>query len=200
MENFRVVDSGPRKIANDEYTIQDIATKRVIDLSKSWEACLMPGQKLDMTMLFVRPDRHCSSCPSCKTVCESIADEAVECRACGLHFQRIIQAEEPFPLDATRKRSSVQSPPHVAGTLAATGKRNFVDDDYEEEVRQYRRIKVIGKRATTNERRRGLQPTASCYWSVSDQESFLSLVKVFGTDWQQIASRLGNKTPLMVYK
>ena len=167
-----MVDSGPRKIANDEYTIQDIVTKRVVDLSKSWEACLMPGQKLDMTMLFVRPDRHCSSCPSCKTVCESIADEAVECQACGLHFQRIVQAEEAFHTDATRKRPGVQPPPataQVAKTFSATGKRKFVDD-YEEEVRQYRRIKVIGKRAITSERRRHHQATAPTYWSVLERE------------------------------
>ena len=38
----------------------------------------------------------------------------------------------------------------------------------------------------------------SSYWSVPEQNDFINLLKYYGTDWQQIAIYLRNKTPVMV--
>ena len=41
-------------------------------------------------------------------------------------------------------------------------------------------------------------PQVSSYWSVSEQNEFPRLLAIYGTDWQQIANGLKNKTAVMV--
>lgn len=40
----------------------------------------------------------------------------------------------------------------------------------------------------------------SSYWSVHETDQFVALVRQLGSDWEEIASRIGTKTPVMVRK
>jgi len=75
------------------------ASKRQIDLYKHWDTCFMPGQRVEMRMVFQKQTRKLNSCPSCGSQSEQNTDEDVDCLKCGLTFKRIIRIEEP-PTDS----------------------------------------------------------------------------------------------------
>lgn len=76
--NFVKVTSGAEKIDRGEFAIQDTATKREIDLSRDWEVCFLPGQKVDMSMIFSTSKDDGSTCPSCGENSTRGVDEDVE--------------------------------------------------------------------------------------------------------------------------
>jgi hypothetical protein len=51
--NFQKHGSGAEKIERGEFAIQDSVTKRDIDLRTDWEVCFSPGQRVDMSMIFL---------------------------------------------------------------------------------------------------------------------------------------------------
>ncbi|EON68350.1 hypothetical protein W97_07608 [Coniosporium apollinis CBS 100218] len=75
--NFR----GYEKVRNSEYVLQDHSTRRDITRSRKWDAAFLPGQKIEMTMLFEElKDPHSSettSCPGCKRVSDGGHDTEV---------------------------------------------------------------------------------------------------------------------------
>lgn len=58
---------GLRKVRNLEYSMQDIQTNQILDLSRSWENSVRPGRKFVMSMVFELPKAVISSCPGCST-------------------------------------------------------------------------------------------------------------------------------------
>ena len=56
---------GERKIKRKEFVLQDHATTCEIDRSYPWEGSFMPGQRVDMSMLFVNRETATTSCPKC---------------------------------------------------------------------------------------------------------------------------------------
>lgn len=58
---------GLRKVRNLEYSMQDIQTNQILDLSRSWENSVRPGRKFVMSMVFELPKTVISSCPGCST-------------------------------------------------------------------------------------------------------------------------------------
>ena len=54
---------GERKIKRKEFVLQDHATTREIDRSYPWEGSFVPGQMVDMSMLFVNRETATTSCP-----------------------------------------------------------------------------------------------------------------------------------------
>ncbi|KAI9763521.1 MAG: hypothetical protein M1835_007798, partial [Candelina submexicana] len=61
----RFKDIGLQKIENGEFCFQERQRKREIDLSRPWDAVFLPGQKVDMSMIFQRsytPDEKCHGC------------------------------------------------------------------------------------------------------------------------------------------
>ena len=78
-----------------ESFLLDTPTKRQINLSKQWDACFMPGQRIEMRMIFQKQTRRLNSCPSCGYTSEQRTDKDIECENCGLIFKRVIQIEEP---------------------------------------------------------------------------------------------------------
>jgi hypothetical protein len=52
--NFKKHGNGAEKIDKGEFAIQDIATRRDIDLKADWEICFQPGQRVEMSMVFHR--------------------------------------------------------------------------------------------------------------------------------------------------
>jgi hypothetical protein len=78
--NFKSTRSGPRMIERGEFVIEDDGTKRDIDLADDWETCFYPGQRVSMSMVFMRiRDRATSTCfcPGCGTDSASAADRDV---------------------------------------------------------------------------------------------------------------------------
>jgi hypothetical protein len=65
--NFREYGDGAEKIDKGEFVIQDLATKRDIDLGGNWDVCFRPGQTVEMSMTFHR------YAPKCLHYCEDAA-------------------------------------------------------------------------------------------------------------------------------
>ena len=65
---------GEQKIKRKEFVLQDHATNREIDRSFPWEASFVPGQRVDMSMLFVNQEAATTSCPKCRTPSSSSPD------------------------------------------------------------------------------------------------------------------------------
>ena len=124
--------------------IQETTSKRPIDLSRAWDSCFLPGQKVDMSMIFICQDIPGSSCPSCKTKCESSEDEDVECPHCSLSFRRVTQASDAIVTGPVVSRP-IETTEASSETVSRPLKRKRVDDS-SDEVQDYRRIRVIGKR------------------------------------------------------
>jgi hypothetical protein len=72
--NFRESGDGAEKIDKGEFVMQDLATKRDIDLEGNWEVLFRPGQKVEMSMVF---DRYGPFfCPKCQRQCEDPATQS----------------------------------------------------------------------------------------------------------------------------
>ncbi|KAF8853763.1 hypothetical protein BDZ45DRAFT_598034 [Acephala macrosclerotiorum] len=63
--NFRKYGSGEEKIEEGEFAIQDVATKRDIDLKRDWDLCFFPGQRVLMSIILNRALTHDIKCPKC---------------------------------------------------------------------------------------------------------------------------------------
>lgn len=63
--NLKNIGSGPDKIERGEFVIQDSALKRDIDLSRPWDVCFHPGQRVDMSMVFASRRALIQACPAC---------------------------------------------------------------------------------------------------------------------------------------
>jgi hypothetical protein len=58
---------GLKKVQNIQYAIHESRSKRKIDLTAPWESVFLPGRKVNMSMVFRRPQTSMSSCPACLT-------------------------------------------------------------------------------------------------------------------------------------
>lgn len=58
---------GIKRVKNFQYAMQDVTSKRVLDLTRPWESIFRPGRSVNMSMIF--KDNHASSslCPACRT-------------------------------------------------------------------------------------------------------------------------------------
>jgi hypothetical protein len=56
---------GERKVMQGEYALQDRGSLRDIEKSQAFEACFLPGRKVDMSMIFKRHHTLLRSCPGC---------------------------------------------------------------------------------------------------------------------------------------
>jgi hypothetical protein len=70
---------GHTKVKNREYTLQEHATRREITRSRPWEATFLPGQRIDMSLVFSSEEKETTgtSCPSCQTASEGSQDAKV---------------------------------------------------------------------------------------------------------------------------
>jgi hypothetical protein len=50
--NLKDTDCGPRMIDEGEFVIEESGTNNVIDITRNWENCFYPGQKVAMSMVF----------------------------------------------------------------------------------------------------------------------------------------------------
>jgi hypothetical protein len=64
---------GFKKVQNKEYILQEHATKREIARTRPWEIAFLPGQRVDMSLIFMRKAEVTEevpsiSCPNCQAV------------------------------------------------------------------------------------------------------------------------------------
>jgi len=74
---------GHDKVQQREYTLQEHATCREIDRSIDWEDAFIPGQKIDMSLIFKehspeKASNNLSSCPRCHAVSEMPVESEVQ--------------------------------------------------------------------------------------------------------------------------
>lgn len=148
--NFEKIPSGARKIDNNDFLIQDVATKRPIDLSRDWDSCFLPGQRVEMSMIFQWRSRDIHSCPNCKCSCQTLMDKETECPQCGMMFRRIVTIEDPPTTSAMAPRKTIVKGHTVAMQYTSeapgptTAPRPIVTAyDEADDMRYYRRIKLL---------------------------------------------------------
>lgn len=70
--------TGREKIIRKEFALEDIKTKREIDLSKPWDTLFYPGMHVGMDMIFVDTElTNKNTCPACCTDSSGNLDEDV---------------------------------------------------------------------------------------------------------------------------
>ena len=74
----RFKDVGLQKIERGQFALEIAQTKRSIDLRKPWLSCMLPGQRVDMSMIFQQADIPRSTCPGCHSENNPAKTEDVE--------------------------------------------------------------------------------------------------------------------------
>jgi hypothetical protein len=67
--NFKNSDVGPKMIDRGDFVIEELGTNNLIDMTRSWETCFFPGQRVAMSMILRKREQTSSesSCPRCST-------------------------------------------------------------------------------------------------------------------------------------
>ncbi|KAH6676639.1 hypothetical protein B0J14DRAFT_585968 [Halenospora varia] len=113
----------------------------------------MPGQRVEMRMVFQKQSRRRNSCPRCACVFESNIDDDVDCTTCGLTFRRFIQLTDP-PTDseAQPQKKGVKDLKEVSVALSSDtealkslepSRPPTTAYDETEDVKYYSRIHVV---------------------------------------------------------
>lgn len=106
---IRFQDAGLRKIEKGQFALEETRSKRQIDLRRPWQTCLLPGQKIDMSMIFSRVESARFTCPGCQHEAGSKTTQDVEWYAAVplslTPFAEICQSELRNPL-STHPRST----------------------------------------------------------------------------------------------
>ncbi len=70
---------GRDKIIRKEFAIEDIKTKREIDLSEPWHTLFYPGMHVGMEMVFIDLEWiYKNTCPTCQTeTCGNSSEEVL---------------------------------------------------------------------------------------------------------------------------
>jgi hypothetical protein len=69
---------GHERVQSGHWTLQDHATGREISRGRSWEGAFLPGQRVEMSMLFQREttsENHQAACPRCRADISSSRDD-----------------------------------------------------------------------------------------------------------------------------
>ncbi len=141
--NMRNTKIGPRKIDRGEFVIQETSTKRDIDLASDWDLCFLPGQRVEMSMIFQHPGHYYRTCPSCHTTTSGSGIEDVDCQACGINFRRVTEVY-PDINSSTNDQPVVVHASHpllrTAGDQFSLTRKRFEVKD--EETRLFRRVRI----------------------------------------------------------
>jgi len=150
--NFEKVPSGLRKIESGEFRLHDQATGRLIDLSKEWATCFLPGQRIEMRMVFNWTTRKRGCCPACGRRCPKIkGSRDTQCKLCGLTFARILRLEEaPTSTAELPKKPAVK---HIItmwsglnGGMPSHTVMPRTSYDESNDVQHYRRVHIVSRK------------------------------------------------------
>ncbi|KAH8819392.1 hypothetical protein F5884DRAFT_10370 [Xylogone sp. PMI_703] len=98
---------GYKKVQNNEYILQEHATRREIARTRPWNLAFLPGQRVDMSLIFTKKAEEAeatpsTSCPNCHAVSHQSQDVEVQCLDCGMWFRRITEFVDVEPPPAIR--------------------------------------------------------------------------------------------------
>jgi hypothetical protein len=213
--NVRDIGSGATKIANGEFAIQDLTTKRDVDLQLPWKACFSPGQQVAMSMIFNSAKATNMCCPKCRenNGDKLPEDKDIECWKCKMVYRRSISwNSSQLPLSSSMMTAEItpatealprglQVPENVS-SLKTKPKAPYDEDN---EMALFRRVRIkttielpAPPAPFDSQNQSNIQQTSS-YWSVPEQTDFPALLRHFGTDWHGIAKWMTSKTHIMVY-
>ncbi|GAM41354.1 hypothetical protein TCE0_042f14416 [Talaromyces pinophilus] len=154
--NFKDTGIGPQMIERGEFVIQETGSQLEIDLTKPWEMCFSPGQRVAMSMVFRSSIFQSGNfCPRCDTLAQGSLDVEIECKTCGMVFCRIEDlstgmAPPIAPLhheqrvisyvkSKAKNGSSPQVQPQPQKSLLGKRKReDYLDGD----IRNFRRVQI----------------------------------------------------------
>jgi hypothetical protein len=77
---FRSVQ-GHKKVKNKEYVIQEHVTRREIRRNQPWEVSFLPGQRVDMSLVFESQEQKelaQTTCPRCQTASAELQDSDIQ--------------------------------------------------------------------------------------------------------------------------
>jgi hypothetical protein len=81
---------GYSKILKKEFILQERETRRDISRTEPWESTILPGQKIDMSMVFTHTHNpYQMYCPACLHVCEKFSKAGTQWYDLLLHIQLI---------------------------------------------------------------------------------------------------------------
>ncbi|PVH89250.1 hypothetical protein DL98DRAFT_647802 [Cadophora sp. DSE1049] len=104
---FRLVQ-GYAKVKNQEYVLQEHATRREIRRHLPWEVSFLPGQRIVMALIFEDQEKTNSAqttCPRCQSPSRGLQDSDIQCLSCDMWYRRITEykdVEPPPPPPPTR--------------------------------------------------------------------------------------------------
>ena len=108
-----------------------------------------------MSIVFHKTLHSVNVCPGCETPCEALPDKDVECVSCGMMFRTIDElVKDKFarPLAAEPEGHSFRGIERQPIPMTMTAKRKRTEDDGDDEVRLFRRVRVISPRRTSHMR------------------------------------------------
>ncbi|KAH7410535.1 hypothetical protein BKA64DRAFT_357102 [Cadophora sp. MPI-SDFR-AT-0126] len=164
---FRKIQ-GHTKVKRREYILQEHSTKREISRTRHWEGAFLPGQRIDMSLIFDTREqsRIETSCPSCKEVSKDSQDLEIQCQNCGIWYRRVtelLDEEElpmsPAPTSSRNRQTTAQfgkpsfndisygpKPPSQFPALPSSPKRKLDCTQLEEDdLSQFKRIRLVSK-------------------------------------------------------
>lgn len=165
-DNLRNTKSGPQKIARGEFIIQESQTKRRIDLSRDWDSCFLPGQRVEMSMAFQRPAIEGDACPGCKANSRLLQtgsgpfdeDQNIVCDVCGLTYCRMTKrrawmprlCEDEGPAQTYGGEINGTKPPWAL--LAHGGKAESNSTNPDEDILSFRRVVIVHRKRNHSDR------------------------------------------------
>jgi hypothetical protein len=79
----RFAHLGYKKVKRREFALQESTTRRDVPFTRPIAMCLLPGQKLDMSMIFQdQGERSSNTCPHCQAHCEGSTDSETTWYVC----------------------------------------------------------------------------------------------------------------------
>jgi hypothetical protein len=152
----RYGESGARKVEERKFAITDAETLRDIDLTRAWERCFRPGQRVNMSLFFENIFTKTTTCPSCRAECAGPQDEEIECPNCGILFRRI---EIPQPQSADlmdshneqgrndrsniSKSAEARPGPPASSDGIDSPPQDEDDEALNHEISEYKRIRLV---------------------------------------------------------
>ncbi|KAK3942793.1 nucleoside phosphorylase domain-containing protein [Diplogelasinospora grovesii] len=131
----RFKDLGCTKIDRGEWSLEDVDSGQVLDLSQPWQETIKRNQVLHMNMHFRRQKIPTAECPSCGFMNEGLPTDQIVCNVCQLTYCRIEEVQE---IQADTGTSILE------GTATQPLRpRPLKRPQPEEDIRNYRRIRMI---------------------------------------------------------
>lgn len=126
---------GHSKIQRREYSLETYQSNQVIDNATAFRRWFLPGQIIDMSMVFDGLSDLVVSCPGCECMVSKSHYRTVRCENCGLCY-RYIEVERKIKT-ATDKGSTAQ-------TTSSPSSTKMLQETFDDEDRpsEFRRVQV----------------------------------------------------------